>query len=354
LSIELEAAVLVETGKPLEVRTLVHQPLSSGQVLVDIAYSGVCGSQLLEINGLRGPDRFLPHMLGHEGSGVVSEVGPDVTKVSIGDHVVVTWIASEGLNSGGTQYSAEDGQAVNAGPIATFSNKAVVSENRLVVVDSHFPLRQAALLGCSVPTGAGTVLNLANIDAGDSVAIVGVGGVGLSAILGAKMADAEVIVAIDRNVKNLELASQLGATHTINSDEADVVQQAVEIVSGGRFNATVEAAGRPELMELAISLTRDDGTCVIAGNPSEGSRISVDPFDLIKGKKIIGSWGGGTVPERDIPMYVDSQLSGGIDFSPLIGNEFGLDQINDAVAELERGTAGRVLLRINTSLDEGE
>ncbi|NQW21544.1 MAG: zinc-binding dehydrogenase [Chloroflexi bacterium] len=352
MSIEIEAAVLVETNTPLELQTLTHEPLTSGQVLVEIAYSGVCGSQLLEIKGLRGPDRFLPHLLGHEGSGIVAEIGPDVTKVKPGDHVVVTWIAGEGINSGGTRYTASDSQIVNAGPVATFSNRAVVSENRLLPIDTRFSLRQAALLGCCLPTGAGTVLNLANIDAGDSVAIIGVGGVGLSAVLGAKMAGAGVIVAVDRNAANLELAMALGATHSLNSAEVDAIRASNEIVSGGRFDATVEASGRTELMEMAISLTRDEGICVIAGNPSAGSRIAVDPFELIKGKRIVGSWGGGTVPDRDIPKYVKAQLVGEIDFSPLIGSEYDLDRINDAIAELESGTAGRVLLRTNPSISD--
>ena len=353
MPIELEAAVLVQPNAPLELQTLSHEPLGSGQVLVDIAYSGVCGSQLLEINGLRGPDRFLPHLLGHEGSGIVAEVGPDVTKVNPGDHVVVTWLAAEGMNSGGTTYSASDSVAVNAGPVATFSNRAVVSEDRLVPIDSRISLRTAALLGCCVPTGAGTVLNLADIDAGDSVAVIGVGGVGLSAVLGAKMAGAGVIVAVDKNAANLELAVALGATHSVNSDETDVFEASKEIVSDGRFNAAVEATGHPRVMEIAIGLTRDDGICVIAGNPRAGARIAVDPFDLIKGKRIIGSWGGGTVPDRDIPMYVKAQLAGEIDFSALIGAEYDLERANDAVAELEAGTAGRVLLRTNSSIGDG-
>jgi len=198
------------------------------------------------------------------------------------------------------------------------------------------------------------VLNLANLNAGDSIVIIGVGGVGLSAVLGAKMAGAGVIAAIDRNESNLGLASRLGATHTVNSGQKDVVEASKEIVAGGLFGAAIEAAGRPELMELAISLIRDDGTCVIAGNPREGARISVDPFDLIRGKTIVGSWGGGAAPDQDIPRYVEAQLSGEINFSPLIGTEYGLHQINDAVAELTRGTAGRVLLRMGSSTGDGE
>jgi len=354
MAIEIEAAVLTGTGAPLELQTLSHGPLASGQVLVDIAYSGVCGSQLLEINGSRGPDRFLPHLLGHEGSGVVSQIGPDVTKLKPGDHVVVTWIAAEGFNSGGTTYTGNSGQIVNAGPVATFSNRAVVSENRLVPIDPELPLRQAALLGCSVPTGAGTALHLAKLKPTDSIAIFGVGGVGLSAVLGAKMAGATTIIAIDKNPANLEMAALIGATHTLNTDQVNVAEGARGVTPDGKFNATIEAAGCPELMEQAIELTRDDGTCIIAGNPIVGSRIKIDPYDLIKGKKIIGSWGGSTSPDRDIPMYAEAQMNKTIDFSPLIGTEYGLDQINEAVAELERGTAGRVLLRMNTSLDNHE
>jgi S-(hydroxymethyl)glutathione dehydrogenase / alcohol dehydrogenase len=354
VSIEIKAAVLVEANAPLELQTLTHEPLASGQVLVDVAYSGVCGSQLLEIKGLRGPDRFLPHLLGHEGSGIVAEVGDDVRKVKPGDRVVITWIAAGGVDAGGTTYTSINGQTVNSGQVSTFSNRAVVSENRLVPVDARLSLRQAALLGCCVPTGAGTVLNLAGVNAGDSVGIFGVGGVGLSAVLGAKMAGAGVIVAVDKNPANLELALSLGATHAVNTTEINVKDYCAENFSEGRFNATVEAAGHPEVMQLAIHLTQDKGTCVIAGNPKLGSTIEVNPFDLIKGKSIIGSWGGGTVSDRDIPRYAEGHLTREVDFSALIGSEYSLSRVNDAIAELERGTAGRVLLRTNSSISDEE
>ena len=347
MAINIEAAVLTEIDAPLQIRSLTHEKLGDGQVLVELAFSGLCGSQLLEVNGKRGPDRFLPHLLGHEGSGVVKAVGNGVTKVKPGDHVVATWIASEGINSGGTSYTDSEGQTVNAGPIATFSNSAVISENRLVAIDNKFPLDQAALLGCCIPTGAGTVLNLANVHNGDSIAILGVGGVGLSAVVGAKMANAKTIVAIDKNDNNLALAIKLGATHTINPDRQNVGEESSKLMKNGLFNATVEASGHPAVMELAIQIKNVNGTCVIAGNPKTGTTIKIDPFDLIKGKKIVGSWGGGSSPDKDIPKFVEAQISGATDFSPLLGSIYDLRRINDAVSELEQGTAGRILIRLS-------
>ena len=165
-------------------------------MLVKVEYSGVCHSQLHEIRGRRGPDRFLPHTLGHEGSGIVIQIGPGVNKVQPGDHVVLSWIKGTGADVPSSSYDSAEG-TINSGAISTFMEHAVVSENRLTVISKSMPLREAALLGCAIPTGAGTVLNTAQLRAGQSIAIFGLGGIGLSAVLGARMANADPIIGID-------------------------------------------------------------------------------------------------------------------------------------------------------------
>jgi S-(hydroxymethyl)glutathione dehydrogenase/alcohol dehydrogenase len=209
---ETKAAVLFKINQPLRIIDLEIPNIKPGQVLVDIKYSGICHSQLNEIKGLKGEDKYLPHTLGHEGSGIVLEVGQNVKKVKPGDHVVLTWINGGGADVPSTIYNSSEG-SINSGPISTFMEKTVISENRLVPIPKEMPLKVAALLGCAMPTGAGIVSNNAKLNAGDSIAVFGVGGIGLSAILAASAIGAEKIIAVDIEEEKLELSKEIGATH---------------------------------------------------------------------------------------------------------------------------------------------
>ena len=177
-----EAAILTETGKPLSILPLEIPDLAPGQVLVDVAFSGLCHTQLLEIRGKRGPDRFLPHTLGHEGSGVVAAIGAGVAKIAPGDRVVLSWLKGEGADVPATVYQSGE-MKINSGAISTFMRRTVTCENRVTSIPDALPLREAALLGCAIPTGAGVVRNTAGVGAGESVAIFGIGGIGQSAVL---------------------------------------------------------------------------------------------------------------------------------------------------------------------------
>ena len=341
---QTEAAVLFELGKPLRIMTLTIPGLKPGQVLVDVAYSGVCHSQLLEVRGQRGPDRFLPHTLGHEGSGTVLAVAADVTKVKPGDCVVLTWIKGNGADVPATVYQGADGP-VNSGAISTFMRQTVTCENRVVPISGAMPLRQAALLGCAIPTGAGIILNTADVQEGNTVAVFGVGGIGSSAILAANLRKARAIIAVDVFEHKLELASQLGATHLINARQQEPLTTILEITGGRGVDYAIEAAGVRETMEKAFQSVRDNGgLCVLAGNLPHGECISLNPFDLIRGKRIIGSWGGGTQPDRDIPMYVEYYLSGKLQLDRLLAHSYSLGDINQALEDLENGKIGRALI----------
>lgn len=341
-----EAAVLSKLGEPLRLMTVAIPQLASGQVLVEVAYSGVCHTQLLEARGQRGPDRFLPHTLGHEGSGTVVRVAPGVTKVQPGDHVVLSWIKGSGAEAPPPIYTSEDG-AIHSGAVSTFMRHTVACENRVTPVPKSMPLREASLLGCAVSTGVGMVLNTARIRPGNSVAIFGVGGIGLSAVLGARLADAAVIIAIDIFEQKLERARQLGATHVINARTQDLLSAILEITGGCGVDCAIEAAGTRETMETAFRSVRDaGGLCVLAGNLPANQSISLNPFDLIKGKRIVGTWGGETNPDRDIPRYVELYAAGRLRLAPLIVHEYGLGQINRALDDLEQGKAGRPVIRM--------
>lgn len=294
---------------------------------------------------MKGPDRYLPHMLGHEGSGVVVKVGAGVTKVRPGDRVVLTWIKGEGADSGGAVYRTPDGVSINSGPISTFARCAIVSENRVVVIDPDMPLREAALLGCAVPTGAGVVLNTAKVKRGSSVAVFGLGGVGLSAVLGAMMAGAAKIIVVDVADEKLKLAMKLGATDSVNAGRSDAVAAVRELTGRAGADYAFEATGQVAAMEAAFQSVRDDGgLCVIAGNAPSGRTLSLNPMDLIRGKRIMGTWGGGTSPDRDIPTYVRYYLDGKLELTSLITHRYQLQGVNDALADLEAGKVGRGIL----------
>ena len=341
-----EAAVLCQLRHPLEIWELEIPKLSRGQVLVEIAYSGICRSQLNEINGFKGPDAYLPHTLGHEGSGIVREVGEGVTKISPGDHVVLSWIKGQGIEAGGCKYSSANGP-VNSGPISTFLRFAVISENRLVPIPKELPLREAALLGCAIPTGAGIVFNQLEVAKGSSCAIFGVGGIGLSAILAAKFMQASQIIAVDINEEKLSQARMMGATHTINSKQVDPVAAIKELTSGKGTKSVLESVGQVEAMEMAFQSTATDGICVIAGNLPKGQKMQIDPFELILGKKIKGSWGGASQIDQDIPRYVQMCLQKTVDVASLITHEISLEQINTYLKLFEDGKTGRIVIRLN-------
>jgi S-(hydroxymethyl)glutathione dehydrogenase / alcohol dehydrogenase len=341
------AAVLVETKQPLKIEELDLPVLKAGQVLVKVAYSGVCHSQLNEVRGLKGEDKFLPHTLGHEGAGVVEDVGPGVNKVSMGDSTILTWIKGKGMDVPSASYLRNDGSKVNSGAISTFMEYAVVSENRLIPVPKEFSLRELPLLGCAIPTGAGIAFNTAKILKGSSVAVFGVGGIGLSAVLGARLREAKSIIAIDSFSHKLDLARDLGATHVINYKEQDVASSIQEITKQAKLDYAIEASGNSEAMELAFqSIRAGGGLCVLAGNLPAGKTISIDPLELIQGKRIVGSWGGETQPDRDIPIYLDLYKAGKLNLSSLITQTYKLEEINQALEELEKGKLGRGLIEM--------
>jgi S-(hydroxymethyl)glutathione dehydrogenase/alcohol dehydrogenase len=341
----IKAAILYQVKKPLILENLEAPSLKEGQVLVKIAFSGICRSQLNEIYGLKGPDRFLPHTLGHEGSGIVEAVGVGVKKVKSGDRVVLTWIKGIGLDVPSVAYKNSQGVSVNSGAISTFMTKAVISENRLVKIPDGLPLREAALLGCAIPTGAGVVINTMNISEGKSIAIFGMGGIGLSALLAAKASGASKIIAIDISEDRLKQSILLGATHGLNAKNDSVVDAIKKITDNKGVDYAIESAGKKESMEMAFKSVRDNGgLCVIAGNLSFGDLIQIDPFDLIKGKRIVGTWGGQSQPDRDIPMYSDWVISGKLNLTQLICRVFKLKDINEAIEYMETSATGRVLI----------
>jgi S-(hydroxymethyl)glutathione dehydrogenase/alcohol dehydrogenase len=338
------AAILVELHREL-VLDEVELPgeLGYGQVLVHVRFSGVCGSQLGEIDGVKGEDKHLPHLLGHEGAGIVLATGPGVARVRRGDAVVLHWMKGRGIDAAPAAYRWQ-GQRLNAGCVTTFNEYSVVSENRLTPIPPAFPLEWAALFGCAVTTGLGVVTNNAALKIGQSLVVLGAGGVGLNVVQGAAMVSAHPIVAVDLYDSKLELARRLGATHAINGRTADIRSEVLRIV-GGSADIVVDNTGQPAMIELAYELTSPRGRTILVGVPRQGANISIHSLPLHFGKVLTGSHGGEACPSEDIPRYVRLVEAGKLRLDALITETAGLDEINEVIVRMRQGKiAGRAMV----------
>ena len=346
--LKFKAAILENINEPLKIDEVYFEgPLDFGQVLVRINYSGICGKQIEEIQGLSNfhgkPDPFLPHMLGHEGGGVVVDVGPRVKKVNLGDFVVLHWMKGSGINAPIPIYERE-GKRVNAGWITTFNEYGIISENRLTSIPKESNLEIACLLGCCVTTGVGVILNEAKPLPGDSIAIFGCGGVGLNAIQGAKLSYSSPVIAIDTNSEKLKLAEEFGATKFINPNYDDVLKQIKEITNGDGANFVISALGNPKAIETAIEASSIPGEVYLVGVPPLDAKITVNAFAIHSSRKLQGSQGGGCFPDRDIPKYLQLYEDKLLKFDELISERVPLSQINEGIEIVKSGKIGRCIV----------
>ena len=340
-----EAAILIAQNEDLIVDTVyLPEELGIGQVLVELRSSGICGSQLGEITGVKGPDKFLPHLMGHEGFAEVIEVGPGVRNVGVGDCVVLHWRPGAGIQSDPPKYRWK-GETLNAGWVTTFNRHAVVSENRCTKVPKKTDPNAAALFGCAVTTGFGVVENNAQLKMGESVVVFGAGGIGLNIIQAAALTSAWPIIAIDLFDSRLELARQMGATHCINSGQKDPSIAIEKALNKQPLDVFIDNTGVPRIIELGYQLTNSKGRVVLVGVPRKGKNISLYSLPLHFGKIITGSHGGETKPESDIPRYLRLQQNGKIKLQELVTAEYDLKDINRAIRAMSNGdTAGRVMI----------
>ena len=339
----IRAAILNELGAPLVVEDIELPELLVGQVLVKVLFSGVCRSQLMEVRGGRGNDPWLPHLLGHEGSGIVVAIGDGVTKVKPGNEVILGWLKGEGLDAPGAKSPCGD-QIINSGRVTTFSNYSIISESRVVKKPAGLPFDTAVLFGCALPTGAGMVLNELKPPPDSSVVVLGLGGIGLSALIALKAIGVKRIIAIDISEEKLELAKQMGATHVLNSASEGFRQAVLDLTKGGA-DICVESGGKVSTIELGFSLIRKGGgKLLFASHPSEGEMIRLAPHELISGKQIAGSWGGAALPDRDISGMFKLFQDANIPLESLLTKRYTLDQINEALDDLEAGRVFRPLI----------
>lgn len=343
----MKAAILVEQSKPLVVDEVeLPSTLEVGQVLVKVHFSGICGSQLGEIDGAKGKDKFLPHLLGHEASATVVEIGPGVKHVKQGDRVVLHWRKGLGIEGAPPVYRWR-GEKLNAGWIATFNEYAIVAENRMTPIPIDSDLEVAALFGCAVTTGFGVVENNAKVRIGESVVVFGAGGVGLNIVQAAVLVGAYPVIAIDLFDNRLELAKEMGATHLINASIKDARVEIENIVGTQGLDVFIDNTGQPAIIEMGYTITKPQGRVTLVGVPRKGNNINVYSLPLHFGKELAGSHGGEAIPNEDIPRYQKLFSAGRIKLRELLTEHHSLENINVAIENIRSGkTSGRCLIRM--------
>ena len=334
----MKAAVLEKLNYPLAIREVFPTQLLPGQVYVKVLASGLCGAQLHEIRGHRGNGKFLPHLMGHEGCGIVKEVGPGVTTVQEGDKVVMHWRPGSGIESEFPKYHLGE-KIISSGKCTTLSEFSIVSENRLTKVPHDTPTVLAAMLGCSLTTALGIIDNECNLKFGESVAVIGCGGVGLNLIQAAKMKSAHPVYGVDINDKMFDLTHQIGVD--IFTCDLEFIPEKVDVI--------LDTTGVPEVISKAFDKLAPSGRLIMVGQPAPGTDLNIfNPLSMFdgQGKSIRASQGGGTKPDEDIPRYIKLANREMLDFNTLHTDTFALDNINDAFDLLKTGNAGRIIIKI--------
>ncbi len=363
-----KAAVLTGQDVPLVVRDdIAVQAPGAGEVRIQVGASGVCHSDVSVANGTI--PLPTPIVLGHEGAGVVTEVGDGVSRVAVGDHVVLSFVpncqecyyclrgqgylceksamqAAGGMLDGTTRLSTPDGPLFQMACLGTFSEETIVPEISTVKIDDDVPLEIAALIGCGVLTGVGAALNTADIRPGDSVAVIGCGGVGLNVIQGAKIAGAERIIGIDMFESKLAMAKQFGATDVIKADDGDPVAKVMELTEGRGADTSFEVIGLGATMEQAINTTRNGGEVVLVGVPRMDVFLNLNAAFtfLYLAKTVKGCWYGSSNVNTDVPKLIGLWRDGQLDLEGLISRRIGLEDVNDAFAAMQAGEVARSVI----------
>ena len=335
----MKAVVLTQLNSPLEVAEVDLTPLQPGQVLVKNLVSGLCGAQLQEIAGLKGNANFLPHLMGHEGCGIVEEIGDGVTTVKVGDKVVMHWRKGEGIEAPFPSY-IYNGKSISSGKVTTLSEYSIVSENRVTSVPQDTPEELCALLGCGLTTALGVITNEAEIKLGESVLVIGSGGVGLNLIQGAKLVSAYPIVAADIIEDKRELCLAAGANFFINTQ----IEQITD-----KFDVIIDTTGIPEVLAKATTYLSNTGRLILVGQPKPGQEITIPVANKLfdgSGKTIKATQGGKTNPTDDIPRYIKLHQAGLLDITKIITHRFDLENVNAAFDLLRSGKAGRIMINI--------
>ena len=368
-SIKCKAAIAWGPGQPLSIEEVEVMPPQAGEVRVRIVATGVCHTDAFTLSG-EDPEGVFPCILGHEGGGIVESVGEGVTSVKVGDHVIplytpecgeckfcksgrtnlcqkIRTTQGKGLMPDGTTRFSKDGQPIyHYMGTSTFSEYTVLPEISIAKVDPAAPLEEVCLLGCGVTTGIGAVMNTAKVKEGESVAIFGLGGIGLSAVIGARLAKAGRIIAIDINESKFELARKLGATDCINPNDYDKpIQEVIVEMTDGGVDFSFECIGNVKVMRAALECCHKGwGESVIIGVAGAGQEISTRPFQLVTGRVWRGSAFGGVRGRSELPSYVQRYMQGEFRLDDFITHTMGLEQINEAFELMHEGKSIRTVI----------
>ena len=364
-SVKIKAAVLDEVGKEFRIADIDIDKPKAGEILVKVSASGLCASDLNAMDGKRKLVPF-PAVIGHEAAGIVSEVGPEVSGINVGDHVVMSIVpncgecewckrgipnycstAGEAMSVGGlfdkTSRLSENGRHLNQFLCVTsFAEYAVVPASGAVVIPKEMPLDRAALLSCAVLTGYGAVVNTAKVKAGSSVAVFGCGGVGLNSVQGARLVGAKTIIAVDISDEKLAIAKKLGATHTVNASKEDPVSKVKEICGGADY--VFDASGREATISQAWLATGVQGQLTLVGLLKNGAQLTIDAGPFVNEQSIKGCYFGSANLQKDVISLVKSYLSGELFLDELISERIGLESLNQAVKRLRAGEGARNVL----------
>jgi len=371
----VRAVVLREPGRPVAVEEVELDPPKAHEVLVRVAAAGVCHSDVRLADGELGQGRW-PMVLGHEGAGIVESVGDGVDHVAAGDHVALCFVPAcrlcRACRSGHPNLCEPAGKNGVAGTLmdgtsrlhangttlqhalmtACFAERAVVAAAGAIRIPAALPLWQAALLGCGVVTGIGAVRNAGRVARGESVCVIGCGGVGLQVIAGARLAGAAPIVAVDRGPEKLELARSLGATDTVDSSAEDAVA-AVRRLTGGGAQHAFEVVGRPDTIRLAWDAIRPGGQAVVVGLVPRGVEVSVPGIELLSEKTLRGTYYGSGDAGRDLPELASLALAGELDLAGVVSHTTDLDGVEAALDRLRRGVGARTVVVVDSDLAGG-
>lgn len=344
MAITSAAAILAEHGQPLVIDDVTFEDPGADQILVKLFASGICHSQLHQIHSAATPT---PTLIGHEATGIVEKAGSNIAHVKEGDHVMVSWVPRDAARG----QAPPDQPPIRWGsrrltfersPVYTWSRHSLVDQRYVTKMPKDAATDVTCIIGCAILTGAGAVLNTAKVQPGESVVVFGIGGVGLSAVQAAANAGADPIIVVDLDDDKLAFAQHFGATHGINASQVDAVEEIHRLTNGG-VDYAFDAIGAPKTQEQILHATRtgvlgyeEGGMSVLIGIPQEP--ISLDMKLLVRGQKTYqGSWGGVTRPEQDFPMYLEWYQQGKLKLDDLVTRRYSLEQINDAVHDLEQG-----------------
>ena len=341
MNLNFKAAILEKNNTPLTIRKINFTGnLERGQVLVKLKFTGICGKQIDEIKGIGGKDPYLPHLLGHEGSGVVLKVGPSVKKVKKNDKVVLHWIKSNGIQSATPKYTFNK-KIINAGWVTTFNEYSIVSENRLTKIPNNYSLKKASLFGCCASTSLGLVFNKLNLKKNDTLLVIGIGGLGQIIIQAARIFKFNNLIAADINPKALKKAKKFGANILVNLKKKNDLNK----IKNLSINKSVVTTGNIKAIETASNLLSIPGQCYIMGVPPRKKTIKINAWNLMHNQSIQGCLGGNSKPFRDIPKFIKLDKNKLINLEKIIYKVINFKNINKGIKMFQGKSTGRIIVK---------